>query len=141
MGTQVPLPKGAHTPNFRPISVVAKWLDGSRFTWYGGRPRPRRHCARRGPSSPPQKWGTAPNFRLTFVVAKRLDGSRCHFNWYIRWSASAQKARKGHNPPNFRSMSIVAKRRPSQLLLSTCRSSLGCFKSFLSTVESSKYIL
>jgi len=30
MGTQLPSPKGAQPPNFRPISVVAKWLDGSR---------------------------------------------------------------------------------------------------------------
>jgi len=30
MGTQLPLPKGAQPPNFWPISVVAKWLDGSR---------------------------------------------------------------------------------------------------------------
>jgi len=29
-------------------------------TWYGGRPRP--HCARWAPSSPPQKGGTAPIF-------------------------------------------------------------------------------
>jgi len=30
MGTQLPLAqKGAETPNFRPVSVVAKWLDGS----------------------------------------------------------------------------------------------------------------
>jgi len=26
-------------------------------TWYGGRPRPRRHCVRWGPSSPPKKGG------------------------------------------------------------------------------------
>jgi len=30
MGTQLSLPKGAQPPNFRPISVVAKWLDGLR---------------------------------------------------------------------------------------------------------------
>ena len=30
-GDPVPFPqKGAEPPNFRPISVVAKWLDGSR---------------------------------------------------------------------------------------------------------------
>jgi len=29
-GDPAPLPKGAQPPNFRPISVVAKWLDGSR---------------------------------------------------------------------------------------------------------------
>jgi len=29
-GDQIPLPKGAQPPNFRPMSVVAKRLDGSR---------------------------------------------------------------------------------------------------------------
>jgi len=28
-------------------------MDGSNATWYGGRPRHRSHCVRRGPSSPP----------------------------------------------------------------------------------------
>jgi len=31
-GDPAPLPKGAQPSKFRPISVVAKWLDGSR--WY-----------------------------------------------------------------------------------------------------------
>jgi len=32
METQFPLPKGAQQPsNFQPMSVVAKWLDGSGF--------------------------------------------------------------------------------------------------------------
>jgi len=47
-------PKGrSPPPNFQPMSVVAKWLDGSRWdaTWYGGRPQPRRHCIRWGSSS------------------------------------------------------------------------------------------
>ena len=30
------------------------WIDQD-ATWYGGRPRHRPHCVRRGPSSPPQK--------------------------------------------------------------------------------------
>jgi len=29
-GPSPPFPKGAQPPNFRPISVVAKWLDGLR---------------------------------------------------------------------------------------------------------------
>jgi len=29
-------------------------------TWHGGRPRPRRHCVRWGPSSPPQKGAQPP---------------------------------------------------------------------------------
>jgi len=30
LGTQLPPPKGDRAPNFRPMSIVAKWLDGSR---------------------------------------------------------------------------------------------------------------
>jgi len=38
-------------------------------TWYGGKPLPRPHCARWGPSSPPKKktWGTAPPRFLAHV--------------------------------------------------------------------------
>ena len=38
MGTQLPFPKiGTQSPNFRPMSTVAKRLDGSRwhFVWIG----------------------------------------------------------------------------------------------------------
>ena len=102
-------PKKEHSPrpNFRPMSVVVKRLDGSRChlvgryasaqatlcqmgtqlspskmgpqqpllfypyllwpkgqmdqdaAWYGGRPQPRPHCVRQGPSSSPRK-GTQP---------------------------------------------------------------------------------
>jgi len=59
-----PPPKGHSPPNFRPISAVAKWLDGSRCHLVGrlGRPRPKQHCVRPGPNSPPQKGGRAPQF-------------------------------------------------------------------------------
>ena len=33
-------------PNFRPMSVVAKRLDGSDGTWHGGGPWSKPHCAR-----------------------------------------------------------------------------------------------
>jgi len=39
------------------------WRNGSidqDATWHGGRPRPRRHCVRWGPSSPPQKGAEPP---------------------------------------------------------------------------------
>jgi len=35
------------------------WTD-QHATWYGGRPRPKRHCVRWGLSFPPQKGGRAP---------------------------------------------------------------------------------
>jgi len=45
-------PKRAEPPIFGPCLL---WPNGSIHqdtTWYGGRPRPRRHCVRWGPSSP-----------------------------------------------------------------------------------------
>ena len=48
---------------------MAKRLDGSRCHLVGGRPWPRRQCARCGPSSAPQKGDTAPNFRPMSIVA------------------------------------------------------------------------
>jgi len=83
-GEPAPLPKkGAEPlPNFRPMPVMAKRLDGSRWhlAWRGPWSRP--HCARWGPSSPPQKGAEPPpNFRFIFIVAKRLDASRCHLVW------------------------------------------------------------
>jgi len=50
-GDPQPLPKKGRAPNFPPMSIVAKRLHGSNPTWYGSRPRPRRHCIRWGPSS------------------------------------------------------------------------------------------
>jgi len=61
--------KGHSTPPLLnwPKSIVAKWLDGSGYTWYGGRPRPRRHYITWGPSSPTTRKGahhrTCPTFR------------------------------------------------------------------------------
>ena len=45
--------KGTAPPNFWPVSVVAKrgWMDQD-ASWYGGKPRPRRHCVRWGRRSP-----------------------------------------------------------------------------------------
>jgi len=41
-------------PNFQPMSIVAKRLDGSRCHLYAGRPRRRPHCVTWGPSLPPK---------------------------------------------------------------------------------------
>jgi len=55
------------SPNFRPMSVVAKRLDGLNASWYGGRPRPRRLCIRWGPSYPQKKGHTHPTQFLAHV--------------------------------------------------------------------------
>ena len=75
-GDPVPRKRGT-APNFRPMSVVAKRLDGLRYhNWYGGRPLPRIHCVKGGPSSAAPERGTAaPTFRPMSIVAKGLDAS------------------------------------------------------------------
>jgi len=45
------------------------WIDQD-ATWYGGRPQPRQHCVRWGPSAPPRR-GIAPNFRPMSIVTTR----------------------------------------------------------------------
>jgi len=61
------------------LSVCDGWTDQDE-TCHAGRPRPRPHCVRWGPSSPP-KGHIPPNFRPMSIVAKWLDGLRCHLVW------------------------------------------------------------
>jgi len=64
-------PQSSPLPNFWPMSLVTKRLDGSRWhlarRWALVRP----HCARWGPTSPTQKRGRSPfpNFRPISIVA------------------------------------------------------------------------
>jgi len=51
-GDPAPLPKnGAEPPIFGSFLLSNLWMHQD-ATWYGGRPRPTRHCVRWGPSSP-----------------------------------------------------------------------------------------
>ena len=52
-------PKTGRAPNFRPMSVVAKRLDGLKCHLVWRFPRPRRLCVRWGPSSPQKKVQTS----------------------------------------------------------------------------------
>jgi len=65
MGTQLPCPqRGTAPPIFGSCLLWPNgWLDQD-ATWYGGRPRPRRHCVRWGPISTPQKGAEPPIFGL-----------------------------------------------------------------------------
>jgi len=66
-----PSPKGAQPPpNFRPISVAAKWLHGQDVTWYGARPQPRRLCVSWGPRSTLHKKSRAPQFSAHFYCGQ-----------------------------------------------------------------------
>ena len=55
-GNPAPLPrKGAQPPIFSPCLLWPNGCMDQDATWYSGRPRPRPHCARWRPSSPPEK--------------------------------------------------------------------------------------
>jgi len=75
--------KGGTVPNFRRISIVAIWLDGSRCRWIQ---MPLGTVVGLGPGRivlghPTPKIGTPQKNWPMSVVAKRLDGSRCHLVW------------------------------------------------------------
>jgi len=59
-GDPAPLQKkGAEPPIFGPYLLRSNGCM-DQDTWYGGRPLPRRHCVKWGPSSPSPKGGRAP---------------------------------------------------------------------------------
>ena len=59
MGTQLPVPQSG-TPNFRPISIVAKWLDGLKCHLVWSRPQPGEFVLDGDPAPSPQKGGKSP---------------------------------------------------------------------------------
>ena len=69
----LPSQKGVQPQIFGPCLLWPNgWMDED-ATWFGGRPHPRRHCVRWGPSSPPLK-GHSPQFSIhDRCGAKRLD--------------------------------------------------------------------
>jgi len=75
MENQSPLPnKGRSPPIFGPCLL---WPNGWMYqdaTWYGGRPRPTRHCVGCGPSSPRKKGTPTPTQFLTHVYCGQMAG-------------------------------------------------------------------
>jgi len=62
-GDPTPSPKSGRSPSI--FGLYLSWPNDCMdqdATWYGGRPWPRRHCVRWGPSSPPQQRGRSPQF-------------------------------------------------------------------------------
>ena len=72
-GDPAPPPQRGTAPNFRPMSVVAKRLDGSRcLFWYTEVGLGSGDIVLDGdPARSPLKRGRAPTFRPMFIVAKR----------------------------------------------------------------------
>jgi len=115
--TAPPPQRGTAPSNFRP-SVVAKWLDGSRCHLVGGRPRPKRHCVRWEPSSPPQKGDRFTQFSAHVYYGQTAGWMKMPLGMelglgpghiVLDWDP-ATLLRKGRTAPNFQTMSVVAKR-------------------------------
>jgi len=135
MGTQLrdaPSKKGGTVPQFSAHVCCRQTVSRCHLVPYGGRPQPRPHSVRLGPSSPsPHEGGTsmtAHNFRPMSVDSNWLYGSRCHLGLgvmppprrhCVRWGPSSPL--KGHNIRTIFGPCLVwPNGRPSQLLLSTC---------------------
>ena len=76
-GDRAPLPQRGTAPNFPPISVVAKWLDGSRSHGREVGLGPSDIVLDGDPAPLPKNGDRAPNFRPSSIVAKQQDGLRC----------------------------------------------------------------
>jgi len=120
MGTLLPLPnKKAQPPIFVPCLLWPNgWMDQD-ATWYDGRLRPGQHCVICGPSSTPK--GHSPQFSARLLWPNGWMNQDA--NWYegrtrsrlycvLHGDPAPPPQKKGSTAPNFRSMSIVAKRSP-----------------------------
>jgi len=68
------------------------WLNGcmhQNTTWYGGRPQPRRHCVRWGPSFPPPK-GHSPQFSSNVRCSQTAGWTKMPLGSLVWRLASAQ---------------------------------------------------
>ena len=85
-GDPAPHLKRAQTPTFRPMFVVAKRPDGSRWHWYECRPWPRPHCIAWGSSSPLLKKGHSPQFSAHVYCGETVAHlSYCWASWTYRY--------------------------------------------------------
>jgi len=133
-GDQAPTPKGAEPPIFSPRLLWPNGCMDEDATWYGGRPRPTRHCVRCGPSYPQKNMAHPPHpiFGLCLLWPNGwMDedaawyGSRPRLMPHCTRRGS-QLPRKGHGSPLFSANVYCGHGRPSQLLLSSCTN--GCPK-------------
>jgi len=118
-GDHAPPPKkGAKPPNFGPCLLRPNgWMDEA-GTWHGGRLQPRRLCVRWGPSPLPPKGGGAPlpNFR-PFLLCPNGSMHQMPLGMEaglgpgdIVLDGDPGPSQIKEQTPNFRPMSIVAKR-------------------------------
>jgi len=111
-------PKGAQPPIFGPCLLWPNgWMDQDAI-WKGGRPWPRRHYVRWGPSCPKKGAHQPPSFRLMYcgqtvgwIKMKLAMEVGLDSDHIVLDGDPAPPPQKGHSP-NFRTTSIVAKRSP-----------------------------
>jgi len=120
IGDPAPPKKGHSTPPiFSPYLLWPNvWMDED-ATWYGGKPRPRRHCAKCRPSFP-HRWHSSPHFLAHVDCGQTAGWIRIPLGTELGLSTGdialdgdpAPAHRKGYSsppPPTFWPMSIVAR--------------------------------
>ena len=111
-GDLAPLPKkGTEPPGiFGPFLLWPNGWMHQGATWYGGRPRPRPHCSRWGPTSPLQKRGhTPPVFGPCLLWQNGwIDQNTTWYGGGLSLGDNLSSP-KGAQSPSFWSVSIVAK--------------------------------
>jgi len=118
MRTQLPSAKGTQPQIFGPYLLWSNgWVDQD-ATWYGGRPRPKRHCVRWGSSSTFPKKGKASQFSAHVYCSQTAGWIKIPLDMEVSLGPGhivldgkpAPPPKKRGHSPNFRPMSIVAKR-------------------------------
>jgi len=110
-----PAPPKEGSPIFGPCILWPNSHQGA--TWYGGMPRPKRHCVSWGPSSPPKRDTASPQFSAHFYCGQTAVCIRIPLGTEVGLSLGdivlrgpSSPSPKGAHPLSFRPMSIVAKR-------------------------------
>jgi len=129
-GDPAPTPKGAEPHSiFGPRILWPNGCMDQDATWYGGRPRPRRHCVRCGPSYPQNKGHTHPTqflARLLWPPNGLMDedavwyGSRARPRTHCTRRGPSSRERGTAAPPLFSAHFYCSHGHPSELLLSSC---------------------
>jgi len=128
MGTQPPATKGTEPhPIFGPRLLWPNDCMDQDATWYGGRPRPTRHCVRGEPSYPQKKGTSTPTQFLAYVYCGQMAGwMKTPLGTEVDLGPGhtvldgVTAPRKGHSSPLFSAHVYCGHGCPSQLLLSSC---------------------
>jgi len=111
-------PKGAQPPIFGPCLLWPNgWMDED-ATWFGGRPRPRRHCVKWG-SSFPRKGHCTPHFTAHVYCGEMAGWIKMLLNTevdlgpgHIVLDGPSSPQKGAEQPPSLQPLSVVAKRSP-----------------------------